>query len=73
MQILDYLFLCVLYVLYILRLLPYLTVQHTLYSCPVLMKREFSRHIFRKIPDIKFNENPSSGSRVTCGQAWRGQ
>ena len=30
MQILDYLFLCILYVLYILRLLPYLTVHHTL-------------------------------------------
>jgi hypothetical protein len=38
----------------------------------VLMKLEFSRKVFRKIPDIKFNENPSSGSRVVaCGRTDR--
>jgi len=28
------------------------------------MKLEFSRHIFDKYSNIKFHENPSSGSRV---------
>ena len=28
------------------------------------MKFEFCRQIFEKVLDIKFNENPSSGSRV---------
>jgi hypothetical protein len=28
------------------------------------MKHEFSRHILRKMSDIKFHQNPSSGSRV---------
>ena len=28
------------------------------------MKLEFSRQIFEKFSNIKFNENPSSGSRV---------
>ena len=33
------------------------------------MKLEFSRQIFEKSSDIKFDENPSSGSRVVpCGQ-----
>jgi len=34
------------------------------YACQILMKREFSGHIFEKPSNIKFNENPSSGSRV---------
>jgi hypothetical protein len=36
------------------------------YSRQILMKLEFSRHIFggKKSSDIKCNENPSSGSRV---------
>jgi len=39
------------------------------FYCPILMKLEFSRQIFEKSPDIKFNENPSSGSRVVpCGR-----
>jgi len=38
------------------------------YSCPILMKREFSRKIFEKSSDIKFHEKLSSGSRVTCGR-----
>jgi hypothetical protein len=32
------------------------------------MKFEFSRHIFEKVSNIKFRQNPSSGSRVPCGQ-----
>jgi hypothetical protein len=44
--------------------------QSTRYSCPSIMKFEFSRHIFGKYSNIKFNENPSSGSRVVpCGPA----
>jgi len=35
------------------------------------MKLEFSRHIFEKSSNIKFHENPSSGSRVVpCGRAY---
>jgi hypothetical protein len=41
----------------------------TLYSCPILMKLEFSRQIFEKYSNIKFHENPCSGSRVVpCGR-----
>jgi hypothetical protein len=36
----------------------------TRYSCPILMKPEFSRQIFEKSSSITFHENPSSGSRV---------
>ena len=33
------------------------------------MKLEFSRQIFEKVSNIKFHQNPSSGSRVVpCGQ-----
>jgi hypothetical protein len=33
------------------------------------MKFEFSRQIFEKVSNIKFNQNPSSGSRVVpCGE-----
>jgi hypothetical protein len=36
------------------------------------MKREFSRQIFEKSSNIKFHENPSSGSRVVpCGRTDR--
>jgi hypothetical protein len=39
------------------------------YSCQILMKLEFSGQIFEKCSDIKFHENPSSGSRVVpCGR-----
>ena len=30
----------------------------------IFMELEFSRHIFQKYSNIKFHENPSSGSRV---------
>jgi len=34
----------------------------------ILLKLEPSTHIFEKYSDIKFHENPSSGSRVfPCG------
>ena len=36
----------------------------TLYSCPILMKLEFFQQTFEKSPDTKFNENPSSWTRV---------
>jgi len=39
------------------------------YSGPILMKLEFPRHIFEKYAHIKFQENPSSGSRLfPCGR-----
>jgi len=38
-------------------------------SCQTSMKLEFSRHIFGKYTNIKFQENPSSGSWVIpCGR-----
>jgi len=38
-------------------------------SCPILMKLEFSGQFFEKHTNLKFHENPSSGSRVvSCGQ-----
>ena len=46
------------------------------YSCPILMKLQFLRHIFEKSSNIKFHENLFSGNRdVPCGltaeQTWR--
>jgi hypothetical protein len=38
--------------------------QSIRHSCQILMKLEFSRHIFMKYSNIKFHDNPSSGSRV---------
>ena len=39
------------------------------YSCPIVTKLEFFPQIFEKYSNIKFYENPSSGSRVVpCGQ-----
>jgi hypothetical protein len=34
------------------------------YSCPILIKLEFSRRIFEKSSNIKLHKNPSGGSRV---------
>jgi hypothetical protein len=33
--------------------------QSTRYSCQILMKLEFCRHIFEKYSNVKFHENPS--------------
>ena len=48
------------------------------YSCPILMKLEFSRQIFEKYSDIIFHDYPSSESWDTMqtrgrtdGQTWR--
>jgi hypothetical protein len=39
------------------------------YSCQILIKLEFSQQVFEKYSDIKFHENPSSGSGVVpCGR-----
>jgi hypothetical protein len=39
------------------------------YSCQILMKLEFSRHIIEKFSNINFHKNLFSGSRVVpCGQ-----
>ena len=35
------------------------------------MEIEFSRQIFEKVSNIKFNQNPSSRTRVPLGQADR--
>ena len=43
--------------------------ESALYSCPILMKLEYSRQILEKSSNTKFHENPSSGSRVfPCGR-----
>jgi len=42
------------------------------YSCPILMKLEFSQQIVRKYSNMKFIENQSIGSWVVpCGQTYR--
>jgi hypothetical protein len=42
------------------------------HSRQILMKLEYSQNIFEKFSNIKFHENPSSGSRVvTCGRTVR--
>jgi hypothetical protein len=39
------------------------------YSCQILVKLEYSRQILQKYSNIKFHENPFSGSRVVpCGR-----
>jgi len=39
------------------------------YYCQTLMKLEFSRQVFEKYSNIKFNENLSNGSQVAaCGR-----
>ena len=35
--------------------------QSTRYSCQILMKLQFSRHIFEKFSNTKFDGNQSSG------------
>jgi hypothetical protein len=42
----------------------------TCYSCQILMRLEFSRQFFEEYSNSKFNENPSTRSRVVpCGHA----
>jgi len=44
-------------------------VKYRCYSCQILIKLEFSRQIFKEYSNMKFQENPSSGSRVfPCGR-----
>jgi len=38
--------------------------KSTRYSCPILMKFEFSRHFFEKYSNIKFHKNPPSRCRI---------
>jgi len=39
------------------------------YFCQILIKLEFFRHRFEKYKNVKFHENPHSGSRVfPCGR-----
>jgi hypothetical protein len=46
-----------------------IVVQSTRYSCPTLMKLEFSLQIFEKYSNTKIHKNPSIGSRVVpCGR-----
>ena len=41
-------------------------------SCKLRFILEFSRHIFEKHSNIKFHENPSSGSQVVpCGRTYQ--
>jgi hypothetical protein len=44
--------------------------QSTCYSFQVLMKLEFSQQTFEESTNIRFHQNPSSGSQVVpCGRA----
>jgi hypothetical protein len=46
--------------------------QSSRYSCQILIKFEFSLAVFPKILNMKYHENPTSGSRVVyCGQTDR--
>jgi hypothetical protein len=47
-------------------------VYSTRFSCQILIKLEVSRQISEERSDVKFHENPSSGSRVVpCGRTDR--
>jgi len=39
----------------------------TRYSCPILIKLEFSRQVFEKYSSTKLYENPTSGNPVFLG------
>ena len=45
----------------------------TRYSCPILMKLEFSQQIFEKSSNIKFYVNPFSGSVIVPYERTDGQ
>jgi hypothetical protein len=38
--------------------------QSDLHFCQIVVKIEFSRHVFIRRPNMKFHENPSSRSRA---------
>jgi len=40
------------------------------FSFQILMKLEFSGHIFKKCPNFKFQENPCGGSQVVHADGW---
>jgi hypothetical protein len=42
----------------------YVLILCTVYSCQILMKLEFSEHVFQKYTNINFHANPQSGRRV---------
>jgi hypothetical protein len=45
---------------------------HYCFYFQILIKLEFSKQIFKKYSNIKFHENPSSGSQVVpCGRTDR--
>ena len=45
---------------------------NTCYSCQILMKLEFSRHVFENFSNVKFHENLYSGRHpVSCGHTDR--
>ena len=47
----------------------YVFMSNTRYSCQILIELECTRQIFEKPSYVKFNQNPSSGSRVVpCRQ-----
>ena len=47
----------------------YVSIWSTCYSCQNLLEFEFSGHIFEKLSNIKFHENPFPVSRaVPCGR-----
>ena len=55
----------------ILSKCKYFVMWSTRYSSQILMELEFSRKIFEKYSNMKFHENPSSGSRqVRPGGRW---
>ena len=52
-------------------ILMYIFVHETTrYVCQILIQNEFSQHIFEKISNVIFHENPHSGNRIiACGGA----
>ena len=52
----------------IIKIIHSTSFKTPVYSCQILMKHEFSRQILEKSWNLKFNKNPSIGSRVVqCG------
>ena len=49
---------------YVIKNIYWYSCKSTRYSCPILMKMDFSEEILEKYSNIKCHENTSSGSRV---------